>query len=160
MPIFGKLDELLAILSRYDATSKLPTWTWPKKSFIAESVFPRRVSSHDVSFADSLAALRIVGRLAGQLTDVGVYPSGALGRARRATSGARAAVSKARAARAPGMRISGEHTAQRDHGRGKEERETLGGQPEEYSRPESKPNQTYRTAALLRSTQQLSWPWV
>jgi hypothetical protein len=51
---------------------------------MADKVLLRRVSSHEVSFGDSLAALRTVGRLAGQLTLVGVYSSGAFGRARPA----------------------------------------------------------------------------
>lgn len=49
-------------------------------------VLSRRVSSHDDSFEERRAALRTVGRLAAQLTEVGVYPSGALGRARCTTA--------------------------------------------------------------------------
>jgi len=42
----------------------------------------RRSSNHDVSFGDRLDALRMVGRSEGQLSPAGVYPLGALGRAR------------------------------------------------------------------------------
>lgn len=46
----------------------------------------RRDSSQDVSLGDNVDALRMEGRVAGQLDSSGVYPSGALGKARLCSS--------------------------------------------------------------------------
>lgn len=51
-------------------------------------VWLRRRESHDVSLDERVAALRMVGRAAGQETLAGAYPLGALGRARGSTSSA------------------------------------------------------------------------
>jgi hypothetical protein len=56
----------------YDAASKFPKSNRAKKSRIGSTVLLRRTCNQDVSFGDSLAALRIVGLLAGQSSASGL----------------------------------------------------------------------------------------
>jgi hypothetical protein len=56
----------------YDAASKFPKSNRAKKSRIGSTVLLRRTCNQDVSFGDSLAALLIVGLLAGQSSASGL----------------------------------------------------------------------------------------
>ena len=81
MPTFGSCEVLLVWLSIYDAASNPSIVTCPKKSFIAETVLLRLSFNQSVSLDDNDEAARTEGRVLGQLTSFGVYPSGALGSA-------------------------------------------------------------------------------
>ena len=70
--IFGSAEAFCACLEMYESPLKFPKSNRPKKSRIGFTVLLRRTCNQEVSFGESLEALRIVGLLEGQSPAAGL----------------------------------------------------------------------------------------